>query len=444
MMSSPEEEEKSTRTVKDVRGPRGALTAEKAQELFADVLEDRKTDYTDLVLSTWAWSAEAAEVAARAIAKLPALEVVHMDDIIAGRPEAEALEVYRILSAALVDHKLRVINLSDNAIGPKGLVPLTKLLRDRQYLEEVYFCNDGISAESAQTIADLLLYRTPTTLKRIEFFNNMSGSDGAIAIARLVEASPQLEYFRFSSSRGGKEGGEALANALNNTKNLQHLDLHDNTLGVVTGKALARPLLKQPNLLYLDLGDISLEQEGLEYVASAVLKGPCCHTLEYLDLSTNDVEGEEAAQVVAALLRQLRRLRVVKLEGNEFGNKGARIIAKALEERVADSEIDDTIESLTLKEISTYSSGAVAIARSAAQLPHLQALNLDENYLTEGTVDSIQTIIEEGACASDAFVPLKDNDEEMAQEEEEDSGDDGEEVTLDWEPIDISDADDNS
>jgi Ran GTPase-activating protein 1 len=179
-----------------------------------------------------------------------------MDDIVAGRPEAEALEVYRILSEALVDHKLRVINLSDNAIGPKGLVPLTTLLRGREYLEEIYFCNDGISAESAQTIADLLLFRTPTKLKRIEFFNNMSGSDGAIAIARVVEASPDLEYFRFSSSRGGQEGGEALAKALETSK-LQHLDLHDNTLGVDTGKMLARWLLKQTNLTYLDLGDIS-------------------------------------------------------------------------------------------------------------------------------------------------------------------------------------------
>lgn len=248
--------EQNVVVMKDVQGPRGGLTAEKARELFEDILSGAQTDFTHLTISTWAWSAEAAQVAAEAVAKLPHLHSVYMGDIIAGRPEAEALEVYRILSEALVQHNLKLIDLSDNAIGPKGLAPLRTLLTDRQYLEEIYFCNCGISAESAQTIAELLLYRTPTKLRVIEFFNNMSGSDGAIATSKLVEASPDLEKFRFASSRCGREGGVAIAKALRNAQ-FRHLDLHDNTLGVPTAKSLAITLLKQRRVEYLDIGDVS-------------------------------------------------------------------------------------------------------------------------------------------------------------------------------------------
>lgn len=184
------------------------------------------------------------------------------------------------------------------------------------------------------------------------------------------------------------------------------------------------------------------EQEGLEYIASALLQSPSAQYIEVLDLSANDVEGEEGAQVVAALLRRLPRLRVVSLDDNEFGNKGARIIAKALEERTEDPEIEDTIERLRLNGIGMYSRGALAVARAAASMPNLQQLFIDENFISAGTVETIESIIQEGACSSDALQSLQENDEEAAEEEEELAEDDGEEVGLEWEPVEVPDNDD--
>ncbi len=59
-------------------------------------------------LSTKSFGRDAAETAAKAIANVAAsLEHADLSDIIAGRPEAEALEAMRIISGALAQVQLR-------------------------------------------------------------------------------------------------------------------------------------------------------------------------------------------------------------------------------------------------------------------------------------------------------------------------------------------------
>lgn len=59
-------------------------------------------------LSTKSFGRDAAEVAAKAITNVVAsLEHADLSDIIAGRPEAEALEAMRIVSGALAQVKLK-------------------------------------------------------------------------------------------------------------------------------------------------------------------------------------------------------------------------------------------------------------------------------------------------------------------------------------------------
>ena len=73
-------------------------------------------------LSTKSFGREAAAVASEAILNIAdTLTHVDMSDIIAGRPEDEALEALRVISAALARAKLRHLDLSDNALGEKGV-----------------------------------------------------------------------------------------------------------------------------------------------------------------------------------------------------------------------------------------------------------------------------------------------------------------------------------
>lgn len=80
----------------DLRTKRSELKADRARALLNDVLDGRRTDYTRLILSDYAWTPEAAEVAAEAIMKLPLKDAI-ISDIIASKPEADGLagELYR-------------------------------------------------------------------------------------------------------------------------------------------------------------------------------------------------------------------------------------------------------------------------------------------------------------------------------------------------------------
>lgn len=62
-----------------------------------------------------------------------------------GRPEDEALDSLRILSAALVPAKLKRLNLSDNALGEKGVRACAEV-RHAQFPARSTFAN--MSAES--------------------------------------------------------------------------------------------------------------------------------------------------------------------------------------------------------------------------------------------------------------------------------------------------------
>lgn len=77
-------------------------------------------------------------------------------DFIAGRPEAEALEVISIFSAALEGNVLKSLNLSNNALGEKGILAFGSPLKSQSQLEGLYLMNDGVSEEAACAISELI------------------------------------------------------------------------------------------------------------------------------------------------------------------------------------------------------------------------------------------------------------------------------------------------
>ena len=78
---------------------------------------------TQIKFSTKSFGIEAAEVAARAIENV-ADSLTHADisDIIAGRPEKEVLGALQLISQSLSKAKLKALDLSDNALGQKGII----------------------------------------------------------------------------------------------------------------------------------------------------------------------------------------------------------------------------------------------------------------------------------------------------------------------------------
>ncbi|KAF9610105.1 hypothetical protein IFM89_019970 [Coptis chinensis] len=100
------------------KGKRANIEAEEAEELLRPLAEENP--YTKICFSNRSFSVDAARVAEPILLSLKdQLKEVDMSDIVAGKPEEEALEVMRIFSSALEDCVLRYLNLSENALGEK-------------------------------------------------------------------------------------------------------------------------------------------------------------------------------------------------------------------------------------------------------------------------------------------------------------------------------------
>ncbi|KAI4345600.1 hypothetical protein L6164_012706 [Bauhinia variegata] len=397
------------------KGRRAFIEAEEAEELLKP-LKEQGNSFTKICFSNRSFGVGAAQVAQPILISLrDQLKEVDLSDFIAGRPEAEALEVMSIFSAALEGSALTSLNLSDNALGEKGVRAFGALLKSQTCLEELYLMNDGISEEAARAVCELI----PSTekLRVLQFHNNMTGNEGAVAISEVVKRSPLLEDFRCSSTRIGAEGGIALSDALGNCIHLRKLDLRDNMFGVEGGVSLSKALAKHTELREVYLSYLNLEDEGAIAIANA-LKESAPH-LEVLEMCGNDITAE-AAPALAACLGAKQFLVKLNIAENELKDDGAICISKALEDLVHLKEID-------LSSNSIRRAGARQLAQIAIQKSDFKLLNINGNFISDEGIDEVQNIFKKSL---DTLGPLDENDPDGDDDNESDKGE-GSEDELD-------------
>jgi Ran GTPase-activating protein 1 len=121
--------------------------------------------YTRVSLGGKSLSLEAARVLADTLQSLQRVQEFDLADVIAGRPEDEALDTLRTICGALRGRALRSIDLSENALGQKGVHACSAVLEEQSDLNALYVCNNGLSAEAAALLKNLLLFRVPTEVR---------------------------------------------------------------------------------------------------------------------------------------------------------------------------------------------------------------------------------------------------------------------------------------
>ncbi|KAL0548269.1 hypothetical protein IC582_012717 [Cucumis melo] len=394
------------------KGRRAFIEAEEAEELLKPLKEPRNS-YTQICFSNRSFGLEAARVTEPILASLKdQLKEVDLSDFIAGRPESEALQVMKLFSDALEGSILRSLNLSNNALGEKGVRAFGSLLKSQSCLEELYLMNDGISKEAAQAVSELI----PSTdkLRILHFHNNMTGDEGAFAIAEVVKRSPLLEDFRCSSTRIDSEGGVALSLALGTCPRLKKLDLRDNMFGVEGGVALSKALSHHADLKELYLSYLNLEDEGAIAIAN-ILKDTA-PTLEVLEMAGNDITAE-AASALAACITQKAHLISLSLGENELKDEGTIQISKALEGLIKLKKVDMNTNLIRR-------AGARVLAQTVVQKPDFQLLNINGNFISDEGIDELKDIFKK---FPNMLGPLDENDPEGEDGNDEESVADGEE-----------------
>jgi Ran GTPase-activating protein 1 len=110
-------------------GGRESVTATRMEQLLAQV--DAAGGITDPVairLSDKSFTIPAAEIIARRLRTFKNLKTVDISDIIAGLPEDEALQVLSIIAGSLEGNAIVELNISDNALGSKGVLAIKNLM----------------------------------------------------------------------------------------------------------------------------------------------------------------------------------------------------------------------------------------------------------------------------------------------------------------------------
>ncbi|KAL0434427.1 UNVERIFIED_CONTAM: RAN GTPase-activating protein 2 [Sesamum latifolium] len=387
----------SAETVFDIsKGQRAFIEEDEAQTLLSP-LKEPGNSYTKICFSNRSFGLGAARVAGPILASIKSqLKEVDLSDFVAGRPEAEALDVMSIFSEALEGSHLRYLNISDNALGEKGVRAFGKLLQSQTSLEELYLMNDGISKEAAQAVCELV----PSTekLRVLHFHNNMTGDEGAIAISEILRRCPSLEDFRCSSTRVGSEGGVALSEALAECKNLKKLDLRDNMFGVEAGIKLSESLFKHDYLTEIYLSYLNLEDDGAIAVANALKEA--APSLRVLEMAGNDITAEAAPSMAACISRKIA-LTKLNLSENDLKDHGAIQISKAF------GEGHDQLKEVDLSLNSIRRAAARTLAQALVRLPGFKFLNVNGNFISEEGIDELKDIFKE--CA-EKLGPLDEND----------------------------------
>eukprot|EP00166_Cyanidium_caldarium_P005010 ctg_572.g256 len=414
-------------------GEREMLGRERTQALFAALEDETDSDGDSsapprpstsielyhLSLSGKSFGAEAAAVAAAHLSRLrpDSLRIAHLADIIAGRPEEEALRVLRQITEALRGHELLELDLSDNALGAKGVRACEAVFTQQHRLERLYLCNNGLAADAARLIVSLLLPDDQKlALRKLHLFNNLLQDEGAEALAPLVAHSPHLEDLRFSALRVSRRGSVSMSRALTEgTRRLRRLDWSDNTLGEEGGAALAEALALQPDLEEVLLRDCLLTDRGALPVLNALARRGASSRLRLLDMSGNELSGGQGARALARVIEASASLQVLRADENELRNTGAVVLARALQHRPP--------QYLPLTEVSLYmneigSRGARALVHSALSSPQLQRLNLNGNGISGETLEQLEAELRRNH-RWEILAPLDENDEDAASEEEE-------------------------
>jgi large subunit ribosomal protein L31/Ran GTPase-activating protein 1 len=429
------------------KGGRDFLDEEGARRALAPLLMPDST-VGRVRLSTKSFGAAAASVAATALRNIAAhLSHADLSDIIAGRPEDEALEALRVITESLGEARLRYLDLSDNALGEKGVRACAGALTGGpgEALEFLALKNVGCSVHACAAVEELVV---GGQLRGLHLYNNMSGDEGAEHIAKVLARARHMQDFRMASSRVGPRGGSALARALvaapggvGAAATLRRLDLSDNPLTAECAKDLAACVARHlPSLEALNLNDTGLTDEGVALVCEALAgtggggggggasSSSSCSPfpLEELELALNEITPEGAAAVARALSTgRFPKLRRVNLRENELEDDGALALARG----GALARLP-SLEALDLCGNQLGRAGAVAVARAlAASKPPLKLLALDENAISEQGVDLLKEVVKKAFGDEGVLGPLDDNDADGAEDddddEEEGDGDDG-------------------
>lgn len=210
---------------------------------------------------------------------------------------------------------------------------------------------DASDNNLGDTGLEALVEGLPGPLQRVSLLRSgLCGKAGGRAVAKLMKASPGLEFLDLSGNNGfgavslGDTGIDlkALAAEIHSCYSLVHVTLADCSLeGFLGGQQLACLLYKTPNLQFLDVhSNNNLGSTGMLALSSALsaLRRPL--KLTGMTLEDTGLEGEEGGDSAGILLHQMPSLTSLNISNNLLLSAGLQALVKSMPDTTCISRLD--------------------------------------------------------------------------------------------------------
>jgi Ran GTPase-activating protein (RanGAP) involved in mRNA processing and transport len=271
--------------------------------------------------------------------------------------------------ACAIMGSLKVLDLSDNSLGPEGGLAVAKKFKDNGSLTSLILGGNLIGPVGGKAVAEALLVNK--SLKSLELALNGIKDEGSKLIGEALRVNNSLTSLDLTRNGIGKDGSLAIAGAINKVNSLLvSLNLKGNNLGPEGGVVIAEALRVNGSLRALDLSINKIGPKGGAAVAKA-LEANC--SLISLNLGHNGI-GKEGGAAIAEALTFNGSLTSLNIAGNDTGDIGAAAVVDALRVR-------GSLKYLILGVNGISPEGGVAIAKALCVKSSLVSLSLWDNKL---------------------------------------------------------------
>lgn len=282
---------------------------------------------------------EAAECIGEALKKHPELKRALWNNLFTGRLKSEIPLALKSMGNGIIlsGAQLSVLDCSDNALGPNGMIGLVDLIKSKACyaLNELKLNNCGLGIDGGKMLAKSLLEchknslatGKPLSLKVFIAGRNRLENPGATALAEVFKTLKSLEEIAMPQNGIYHVGMAALSEAFQHNPKMRILNLNDNTIGPKGCVALQPAIEKMQGLVELNFGDCLIKTDGAAYIGNALSDGH--PNLEVLNLEFNEI-GARGGRIIGVAMENKTKLKSLMLNGNKFGEEFCEELIESL------------------------------------------------------------------------------------------------------------------